>query len=61
MSRHHRRLLRRLRAVWGDGSRPRCYRQHRRWWVECDGCTLAVHPARVVAIHRAIAAVQTGA
>lgn len=60
MSRHHRRLLRRLRAEWGNGTRPRCYRQHCRWWVEVDAIVLGVHELRVVAIHRAIAAVRSG-
>ena len=58
MSRHHRRLLRRLRAAWGDGTRPRLSRLHGRWWVECDGCVLGCAPRRRIALQHALAAVR---
>lgn len=58
MSRHHRKLLRRLRAEWGDGARPRLLRLHGRWWVEVDEMVLGVAPRRCVALQHALAALR---
>lgn len=58
MSRHHRKLLRRLRAEWGDGSRPCLLRLHGRWWVEVDALVLGSAPRRCVALQHALTAVR---
>lgn len=58
MSRHHRRLLRRLRAELDDGTRPRLLRLHGRWWVEVDQLVIGVAPRRCVALQHALSAVR---